>query len=111
MGERTDDRPKCLVEVGGRSLLSRQVAALRGGGVTELGIARCYRAESISKKYRRPTIWMPTALMPRCNGKRAANFLQSSKRWKTYWKTSQIWKFRTSRECGSLDWFELRPMC
>jgi choline kinase len=48
MGERTDDRPKCLVEVGGRSLLSRQVAALRGGGATELGIVRGYRAASIS---------------------------------------------------------------
>ena len=48
MGDRTNDRPKCLVEVGGRSLLSRQVAALRGGGATELGIVRGYRAASIS---------------------------------------------------------------
>jgi choline kinase len=48
MGERTDDRPKCLVEVGGRSLLSRQVGALRGGGADEIGIVRGYRAQSIA---------------------------------------------------------------
>jgi choline kinase len=47
MGAHTDDRPKCLVEVGGRPLLMRQVAALRGGGIDRIGIVRGYRAESI----------------------------------------------------------------
>lgn len=47
MGERTDDRPKCMVELLGRPLLHRQVAALRAGGVDRLGIVRGYRAESI----------------------------------------------------------------
>ena len=43
----TEDRPKCLVEVAGRTLLCRQVSALRGGGVRDLGIVRGYRAEAI----------------------------------------------------------------
>lgn len=47
MGAHTDDRPKCLVEVGGRPLLARQVAALRAGGAKEIGIVRGYRAEAL----------------------------------------------------------------
>ncbi len=34
----TDDRPKCLIELNGRTLLDRQVSALRGGGVDEVGV-------------------------------------------------------------------------
>lgn len=41
----TRDRPKCLVELAGQSLLARQVEALKEGGVTEIGIVRGYRAE------------------------------------------------------------------
>ncbi len=43
----SDDRPKCLVELGGKPLIERQVAALRRGGVDEIGIVRGYRAELI----------------------------------------------------------------
>jgi len=39
------DRPKCLVELAGSSLLQRQVAALRGGGATEIAVVRGYRAD------------------------------------------------------------------
>ena len=39
----TSDKPKCLVELRGRSLLERQLEALRGGGVSEIGIARLTR--------------------------------------------------------------------
>ena len=45
MGALGDDRPKCLVELEGRPLLDRQIAALRRGGVDEIGIVRGYRAE------------------------------------------------------------------
>jgi L-glutamine-phosphate cytidylyltransferase len=45
MGALGDDRPKCLVELDGRPLLDRQVAALRRGGATEIGIVRGYRAD------------------------------------------------------------------
>jgi L-glutamine-phosphate cytidylyltransferase len=47
MGSLSDDRPKCLVELAGRSLLERQMAALRRGGVEEIGIVRGYRADML----------------------------------------------------------------
>src|SRR5262249_48201621 len=43
----TDDRPKCLVEVNGRSILDRQVEAYRMAGVDELVIVRGYQKERI----------------------------------------------------------------
>lgn len=48
MGERTNDRPKCMVDLLGQPLLHRQVAALRAGGVDQIGIVRGYRADSIA---------------------------------------------------------------
>jgi choline kinase len=42
-----DDRPKCLVELEGRPLIERQIAALRRGGADEIGVVRGYRAEMI----------------------------------------------------------------
>jgi L-glutamine-phosphate cytidylyltransferase len=41
------DRPKCLVELEGKPLIERQIAALRHGGVDEIGVVRGYRAEMI----------------------------------------------------------------
>ena len=43
----TDDRPKCLVEVNGRSILERQIEAYRRSGVEEICVVRGYRAEDI----------------------------------------------------------------
>jgi choline kinase len=47
MGHLGGDRPKCLVELEGRPLIERQIAALRRGGVDEIGVVRGYRAEAI----------------------------------------------------------------
>ena len=47
LGPLGDGRPKCLVELSGKPLIARQVAALRGGGVSEIGIVRGYRADMI----------------------------------------------------------------
>jgi len=47
MGQLGDDRPKCLVELQGQRLIERQIAALRRGGVDEIGIVRGYRAAMI----------------------------------------------------------------
>ena len=47
MGQLGDERPKCLVEFGGKPLIERQVAALRGGGAQAVGVVRGYRAEMI----------------------------------------------------------------
>jgi choline kinase len=43
----TDDRPKCLVEINGRSILSRQIDAYRAAGVTDVVIVRGYMKEKI----------------------------------------------------------------
>jgi choline kinase len=48
MGTIGDNCPKCLVELDGRPLLDRQVAALRRGGADEIGIVRGYRADMLS---------------------------------------------------------------
>jgi len=47
MGHLGDGRPKCLVELEGKPLIERQIAALRRGGVDEIGVVRGYRAEMI----------------------------------------------------------------
>jgi len=49
MGLLGDDRPKCLVELEGKPLLEYQIAALRRGGVNEIGVVRGYRAEMIER--------------------------------------------------------------
>jgi choline kinase len=47
MGHLGGDRPKCLVELEGKPLIERQIAALRRGGVDEIGVVRGYRAGMI----------------------------------------------------------------
>lgn len=48
MGGLTEDRPKCLLRVGGRSLLDRQLRALRQAGVREIGIVTGWRHEAFA---------------------------------------------------------------
>lgn len=43
----TDDRPKCLVEIGGRTILERQIDAYRAAGVGEVVIVRGYQKDRI----------------------------------------------------------------
>ncbi len=47
LGPLGEDRPKCLVEVGGRPLLSWQHAALTNAGIKELAVVTGYRAEQL----------------------------------------------------------------
>ena len=47
MGQFGDNRPKCLVELEGKPLIERQIAALRRGGLDEIAVVRGYRAEMI----------------------------------------------------------------
>jgi choline kinase len=44
----TDDRPKTLVEINGRSILERQIDAYRAAGVDEIDIVRGYMKEKIA---------------------------------------------------------------
>ena len=48
MGVMGDERPKCLVELDGRPLLERQLAALERGGADEIGIVRGYRSDMLN---------------------------------------------------------------
>ena len=43
----TDDRPKCLVEIAGKTILQRQLDAYRAAGVTDISVVRGYRADQI----------------------------------------------------------------
>jgi L-glutamine-phosphate cytidylyltransferase len=47
LGHLGSDRPKCLVQLEGRPLIERQIAALRRGGAEEIAVVRGYRAEMI----------------------------------------------------------------
>lgn len=44
----TRDRPKCMVELGGRSLIAWQIAALSPSGVDELAVVRGYLGDRIA---------------------------------------------------------------
>src|SRR5262245_978783 len=48
-GEFTHDRPKCLLPVGGKTLLDHQLDSLRLCGVTDITIVKGYLAEKIDR--------------------------------------------------------------
>ena len=48
MGELTDERPKCLLDFRGRSLLDGQIAAIRAAGVEEIAIVTGYRRDLLA---------------------------------------------------------------
>jgi choline kinase len=48
MKKLTNDRPKCMVELDGETLLSRQIRALRSGGATEIAVVTGYRREMLA---------------------------------------------------------------
>ncbi len=47
MGNLTEARPKCLIELGGRSVLSWQIAACRAIGIEAIVVVRGYRADCL----------------------------------------------------------------
>jgi choline kinase len=47
MGTLAEARPKCLVELANKPLMSRQITALRGGGIFAIGIVRGYLGNMI----------------------------------------------------------------
>jgi L-glutamine-phosphate cytidylyltransferase len=48
MGALVGDRPKCLVELARKPLIRRQIAALRGGGISSIGVVRGYLGNMIN---------------------------------------------------------------
>ena len=49
MGDVTDDRPKCLATVGGRSLLEHQLEAIEQAGIKDVIIVTGYRARDVRR--------------------------------------------------------------
>lgn len=47
LGHLTDDRPKCLIDFGGRTLLDRQLDTLESNGVTEAVVVTGFRDELV----------------------------------------------------------------
>ena len=47
LGRYTEAQPKCLTELGGRSLIERQIETLRGAGIDDIVLATGYRAEML----------------------------------------------------------------
>ena len=45
----TDDKPKCLLKVGERTLLERTVRAMQQAGITEFVVVTGYRGEMIKE--------------------------------------------------------------
>ncbi|WP_217433764.1 phosphoenolpyruvate mutase [Caulobacter sp. S45] len=50
LGELTADRPKCMIDVRGETLLQRLVGVLNESGVREVSVVRGYRKEAVSAK-------------------------------------------------------------
>src|SRR5689334_4449056 len=48
MGALSEDRPKCLVQFANKPLVQRQIAALRSGGASIIGIVRGYLGNMIN---------------------------------------------------------------
>ena len=53
LGHLTDDRPKCLIEFGGVSLLDRQLDTLSANGVDEVVVVTGFRDDQIEKALQR----------------------------------------------------------
>ncbi len=48
LGEITADRPRCMLDVRGRTVLERQVTALNANGIREIAVVRGYRREAVN---------------------------------------------------------------
>ena len=50
MNRLTEDRPKCLIELNGKTLLDRQIASLNQAGIDQIGIVVGYKGDLINPK-------------------------------------------------------------
>ena len=50
LGALTEDRPKCMVDIRGQSLLQRLVGTLQQGGIRDISVVRGYRKEKVCLK-------------------------------------------------------------
>lgn len=47
LGELTKDRPKCMLDIKGKSLLERQIEGLNASGIKDIAVVRGYKKESV----------------------------------------------------------------
>ena len=59
----TDTKPKCLLEVGGRTLLERTVRAMQQAGISEFVVVTGYRADQI-REFLSSLLPSPSSLIP-----------------------------------------------
>ena len=48
LGQLTEDRPKCMLDIRGKPLLTRLVDTLNGGGIRDITVVRGYRKEMVN---------------------------------------------------------------
>ena len=48
LGNLTNDKPKCLLEVAGKSLLQHQIDTLKSCGITNISVIKGYKKEKIN---------------------------------------------------------------
>lgn len=58
----TENQPKCLIELSGRSLLAWQLLRLQAAGIDETVIVTGFRAEAVEAEVRRLNLKMPVRL-------------------------------------------------
>jgi L-glutamine-phosphate cytidylyltransferase len=75
LGPFTTDRPKCLVELAGSTLLERQVAALRAAGAREVGVATGWHSEAVQ------ATGLPTFHNPRWASTTMVGSLATAREW------------------------------
>ena len=49
MSYMTDDKPKCLIDINGRTLLEKQINSFKSAGINDIGIVTGYKSEKINK--------------------------------------------------------------
>lgn len=75
LGPFTTDRPKCLVELAGSTLLDRQVAALRAAGAREVGVVTGWHSEAVE------ATGLPTFHNPRWASTTMVGSLATAREW------------------------------
>lgn len=67
LGSITDGLPKCLLEVGGRTLIEHQIAALREAGVRRIVVVTGYYAERVTTVCGRDVVSVENTIYDRTN--------------------------------------------
>jgi len=73
----TDEKPKCLLEIGGRTLLQRTMDALVDAGITEFVVVTGYRSEMIRQFITDHYNLMPMSFLP-AEGRLTVHFIDNA---------------------------------